>query len=119
MQKYFVHHREGGLNLERLLVASRRLGSRKFSKFFSHFGWEKNKLVSKCQTQAVELKNAIKKYHPKCVSLSGRGGALGKVRHVSLLARFFFHDGPLVVKQKLFRMSTTGCQKVSQTGRKI
>ena len=36
-----------------------------------------------------------KKYHPKCVSLSGRGGALGKVRHVSLLARFFFHDGPL------------------------
>ena len=43
------HHRDGGLNLERLLVASRRLGSRKF---FSDFGWEKNKLVSKYQIQA-------------------------------------------------------------------
>ena len=50
---------DGGLNLERLLVASRRLGSRKK---ISDFGWEKNKLVSKYQTQAVEPKNAIKNH---------------------------------------------------------
>ena len=38
------------MNLERLLVASRRLGYRKA--FFLIFGWEKNKLVSKYQIQA-------------------------------------------------------------------
>ena len=53
-------HREGGLNLERLLVASRRLGSEKMQSCFSNFGWEKNKLGSMYQTQAVELQNGIK-----------------------------------------------------------
>ena len=84
-------YREGGLNLERLLVVSRRHGSRKV---FSHFGLEKNKFVSKYQTQAVELKNAIKIFTQNVSHFRGGGGGLGKVRHVSLLARFFFHDGP-------------------------
>ena len=30
-----------------------------------------------------------------CLTFGEGRGALGKVRHVSLLARFFFHDGPL------------------------
>ena len=46
-------------------------------------------VISKYQTQSVELKNAIKKFHPKCVSLSGRGAQV-QMRHVSLFARFFF-----------------------------
>ena len=33
--------REGGMNLERLLVASRRLVARKFSKFFHILGGKK------------------------------------------------------------------------------
>ena len=31
-----------------------------------------------------------------CLTFGEGGGALGKVRHVSLLARFFILDGPLV-----------------------
>ena len=62
--KYFDHHRDGGLNLERLLVAS---------KFFSDFGWEKNKLVSKYQTEAVEPKNEIKKITQNVSHFQGEG----------------------------------------------
>ena len=52
-------------------------------------------MVSKYQTQAIELKNAIKNFTQNVSHFRGGGGALGKVRHVSLFARFFILDVPL------------------------
>ena len=54
-----------------------------FLKFFHILGGKKNKLVSKYQTQAVELKNAI-------------GGP-----RLTFFWLDFFSDGPLVIKTKL------------------
>ena len=69
--------------------------------FLRIFGWEKNKLISKQQTKAVEFKNAIKIFLKSVSDFTRGGGGSRPSQTILTFGKNFFLGRPLRENTKL------------------